>query len=97
MMKRISVEHFGRMNMMTRTFESNSKSNKLYLPEYEVSNEINKMIKLIEKPSQSDFKKIERLIKEIDKTEHHNGSQWYDYKIHLNAVLRENGFNSNII
>ncbi|GAK77272.1 hypothetical protein JCM19296_2879 [Nonlabens ulvanivorans] len=82
--------------MMCRMFESNSKNDKLYLPEYEISNEINEMIKLIDNPTQSDFHKIEELIKNIDKTEHHNGSQWYDYKIHLNALLLENGFKSSI-
>ena len=83
--------------MMCRKFESNSKKDKLFLSEYEISKEINKMIKLIDKPTQSDFYKIEELIKNIDKTEHYNGSQWYDYKIHLNALLGENGFKSSLI
>ena len=96
-MKKISEVHFERMNMMCRTFESNSKNDILYLPEYETSKEINEMIKLIENPTQADFHKIEELIKNIDKIEHHNGSQWYDYKIHLNALLGENGFKSSII
>ena len=55
------------------------------------------MIKLIKNPTLSDFYKIEELTKNIDKTEHHNGSQWYDYKIHLNDLLVENGFKSSII
>ncbi|WP_289046520.1 hypothetical protein [uncultured Olleya sp.] len=83
--------------MMCRKFESNSKKDKLFLPEYEISKEINEMIQLIDKPSQSDFEKIEELIKSLNSIEHYNGSQWYDYKIHLNAILRENGFDSNII
>ena len=85
------------MNMMCRTFESNSKKDILYLSEYEISKKINEMIKLIKNPTLSDFYKIEELTKNIDKTEHHNGSQWYDYKIHLNDLLVENGFKSSII
>ena len=45
----------------------------------------------------NDIEKIENLIKDINRIEHHNGLQWYDYKIHLNALIRENGYNSNII
>ncbi|MDO6803971.1 hypothetical protein Q4595_16085 [Wenyingzhuangia sp. 1_MG-2023] len=85
------------MEMMCRTFGNKSKSDSLFLPEYRTSEKINELIQLIEKPTQSEFEKIVDLIKNTDKMEHYNGSQWYDYKIHLNAILRENGFESNII
>ncbi|WP_179317985.1 hypothetical protein [Winogradskyella undariae] len=96
-MKVISKEHFGRMEMMCRAFGNKSKSNSLFLTEYKASEEINEMISSINKPTQSDFEKIVGVIKNTDSTKHYNGSQWYDYKIHLNALLRENGFESNII
>ena len=92
-MKIISNEHFERMNMMCRTFELNSKHNELFKPEYEISKEINRLIEIIEVPTEADFKKIEDLIVSINSTKHHNGSQWYDYKIHLTALLRANGAN----
>lgn len=95
-MKVISKEHFERMEMMSKIFGTKSKSNPLYLLEYKVSKKINQLINDIESPKSSDFKIITDLINNINKTEHHNGSQWLDYKIHLNAVLRENGFDSNI-
>ena len=96
-MEIISKEHFKRMEMMCKTFAEKSKSNSLFLPEYETSEKINGMICSINKPTESDFNKIIDLIKKTDLKEHYNGSQWYDYKIHLNALLRENGFKSNII
>lgn len=40
-MKRITEEHFNRMEMMCRYFESKSKQDKLFLSKYEVSKKIN--------------------------------------------------------
>ena len=96
-MKIISKAHFERMEMMCKTFAEQSKSDSLFLPEYETSEEINRMISSIDKPTDSDFNEIIDIIKNIDTKEHYDGSQWYDYKIHLNALLRENGFKLNII
>jgi len=96
-MKIISPEHFERMEMMSRNFGAKSKSNSLFLSEHEISKEINGMIRSIKKPTETEFKNIVELIKSIDNTEHYDGSQWYDYKIHLNAILRINGFELNII
>lgn len=96
-MKIISKEHLERMEMMCKTFGDNSKRNSLFLPEYKASKEINQMIHSIERLNKCDLDKIVDLIKKTDTTEHYDGSQWYDYKIHLNALLIENGFKSNII
>jgi hypothetical protein len=96
-MKTISKEHFGRMKLMCANFAEKSKSNALFLPEYETSKKINQMIESINKPTASDFNKIVDLIKTTDIKEHYNGAQWFDYKIHLNALLRDNGFNAHII
>jgi hypothetical protein len=96
-MKTISKEHFERMEMMCETFADKSKMDSLFIPEFETSEEINEMIRSINKPTESDFNKIIDLIKKTDLREHYDGSQWHDYKIHLNALLRYNGFKSNFI
>lgn len=96
-MKIISKEHFEQMEMLSKAFGVKSEIDSLFLPEFITSKEINQMIILIERPTETDFKKILDLIKKTDKEEHFGGSMWHDYKIHLNALLRENGFNSNIV
>lgn len=96
-MKIISKEHFERMEKMCKNFGDKSKIDSMFLPEFISSKEINQMIILIEKPKETDFKKILDLIKNTDTEEHFGGSMWHDYKIHLNALLKENGFNSNIV
>ena len=95
-MKIISEEHFKRMEMMSRYFKEKSIINSAYLPEYKISEEINKMICKIEKPILSDFEKIVELMKNIENTDHYGGSHWHDYQIHLNAILKENGFEPNM-
>lgn len=96
-MKIISEEHFKRMEMMCKTFHSKSKNDDLFKTEYVVSKQINHLIKTISRPNKSDFENIVKLIKDVEKTEHYDGSQWFDYKIHLNAILKENGYEFNII
>ncbi|RBW57542.1 hypothetical protein DS884_10835 [Tenacibaculum sp. E3R01] len=85
------------MEMMYLNFKTQSKAKSLFIQEYETSKEINELIRLTDKPTQIEFKKIVELIKLVNNTEHYSGSQWHDYKIHLNAVLLENEFESKIL
>lgn len=85
------------MKIMCDYFEAKSKSNPLFIPEYKASKEVNRMIRTYDKPTDVEFNKIIDLIKDVDKVPHQNGIQWFDYKIHLNATLRKNGFESNIL
>ena len=96
-MNKISEEHFDRMRMMVRTFKSNSIKHPTFLPEFKASKSINEIIESTTKPTEETFSEILKILSEIDLTEHYNGSQWHDYKIHLNAILRENGFEKSIL
>lgn len=78
--------------MMCQVFERQSKTLSISLPEFEASKTINNLIENIKTPYVEDFKNIINLLKEVDNVEHTNGSQWLDYKIHVWATLRVNGF-----
>lgn len=97
-MKKISDEHFDRMKMMSNCFLTKSENDEVYLKKYKVAKAINEMIEFISLPLQSDFDKIFIMISKIDeKNLYHGGIQWYDYKIHLNAIAIENGYKLNIL
>ncbi len=88
-MKKVSGEYFKRMELMSSSFENQSKVDSMFLPEYKVSKEINDIIRSTEKLSELDIERIEKLISEIDDAEHYNGSQWNDYKMHLRTLLSD--------
>nr|WP_199000731.1 hypothetical protein [Flavobacterium sp. ASV13] len=93
-MKICSQQHFDNMQMMCQYFESKSKDNDLYLPEFTTSKSINDIIKY-EENSTEGIQKILKSLAKIEKMEHHNDVHWLDYKIHIMAVLRENGYKEN--
>lgn len=93
-MKIYNQKKIQNMQMMCRYFESNSKSNKLYLPEFTISKKINDIIENEENGAKG-IQKIFKLLAEIESLEDKNDSHWHDYKIHVMCVLRENGFNEN--
>lgn len=84
-----SQEYFERMQMMCRYFESQSKENVLCVPEFIASSLINDIIQN-EEDNMIAFKKIKEILAEMEETEHKNDVHWYDYKIHLMSVLRNN-------
>ncbi|SEP02203.1 hypothetical protein SAMN05444671_4616 [Flavobacterium sp. CF108] len=88
------TQHFENMQMMCRYFESNSKLNKFYLPEFTISKKINDIIEN-EENSFDGIMKILELLAEIDNLEHPNDIHWFDYKLHVLSVLRQNGFSEN--
>ena len=48
------------------------------------------MIDEIKNPIQSDFIEIHKIIKNIDDKDLHGGIDWYDYKLHVRSLLKEN-------
>lgn len=93
-MKIYSKEHFDNMQMMCRYFESKSKDNDLYLPEFTASKSINNVIQY-EENSVEGIQKILKTLAEIENSQHYNDAHWLDYKMHVMAVLRENGYTEN--
>lgn len=88
-MRIISKEHFDNMKMMCRYFKEHSERSPLYIPEYNASKGI---IFIIENETNTEngILKIEQLISDVEKSNHENGSAWFDFVIHTKAVIRVN-------
>lgn len=81
-----------RMQMMCRTFQSSSEKYPDFIPEFEASKSINDILLQSGILTTEDYDEILKIITNIDLTKHYDGSQWLDYKLHLNSVLRHNGY-----
>ncbi|MCP2029791.1 hypothetical protein L1276_004985 [Flavobacterium sp. HSC-32F16] len=93
-MKKYTQQHFENMQMMCSYFESNSKNNEFYLPEFTASKKINDIIEN-EENSFEGVMKILELLAEIDNLKLKKDVHWFDYKLHVLSVLRQNGFSEN--
>ncbi|MBW3524825.1 hypothetical protein [Chryseobacterium sp. NKUCC03_KSP] len=82
-----------RMEMMCKTFQSNSEKYPEFLPEFEASQSINNILQQSINLTTENYNDILKILKNIDLLKHYDGSGWYDYKLHLNSVLRNKGFN----
>lgn len=81
-----------RMEMMCKSFQLNSEKYPEFLPEFEASQSINNILKQSINLTAENYNDILRILKNIDLLKHYDGSGWYDYKLHLNSVLRNKGF-----
>ena len=87
---------FERMQMMCESFKSNSEKYIDFLPEFIASESINNILQQSDIVTTEHYREILRIVTDIDLTKHYNGSQWLDYKIHLNALLRHKGYDADI-
>jgi hypothetical protein len=81
-----SLKHFEKMKMMCEYFKKHSLENDLYIPEYEAAKEINSIIEN-ESNTETGIAKIKSVLERVEKLEHMDNVQWYDYKLHLNPFL----------
>lgn len=88
-MKIYSTQHFENMKIMCKYFGAKSEYGDLYSIEFETSKNINSIIEK-EEDSNVGNEKILSLLAEVE--EHFGNVQWLDYKIHVMATLRVNGF-----
>lgn len=91
-MQIVSEEHFARMQMMCRYFKSQSETQELSMPEYQASKAINEIILGSDQDLSRATASIRNVLSELDLVAHKNDVHWYDYRLHVNAVLRENKF-----
>jgi hypothetical protein len=73
-------------------FEHLIETNVLFKPEFDVSVEINSIIKSFPVINKEEAARIIGMINGLESLEHYNGSGWFDYKIQLSAYLKFNGF-----
>ncbi|MCD0455109.1 hypothetical protein LPB85_06560 [Chryseobacterium sp. LC2016-27] len=77
-----------KMEMMCRSFQSNSERDPEFLPEFETAKSINQILQRSSNLTVDNYNDILKILKDIDLLKHYDGSGWYDYKLHLNSVLR---------
>jgi hypothetical protein len=87
---------FERMQMMCSTFKLNSEKHVDFLPEFKASESINGILQQSDILTTENYHEILKILREIDLTKHYDGSQWLDYKIHLNAFLTHKGYHGEI-
>lgn len=84
------------LNLCCTYFERNIQSNSTFEPEFKASKIINSILETKQILTDTDVSDIAKLIKDIKKIEHYDGSGWLDYKMRLNHFLRLNGFDINL-
>lgn len=82
-----------RMEMMCKSFQTNSEKYPEFLPEFEASQSINHILQQSINLTAENYNDILKILNNIDLIKHYEGSGWYDYKLHLNSVLKHKGFN----
>jgi hypothetical protein len=86
-----------RMHMMCKVFQSRAETETDSLPKFKASESINQILLNSEALTNKDITEILRLLATVESTKHANGSQWLDYKIHLNSLLVHHGFKKSSI
>ena len=84
------------LNLCCTYFERNIQSNFTFEPEFKTSKTINSILETKQILTDTDIADIVRLINEIKKIEHYDGSGWLDYKMRLGHFLRLSGFDINL-
>ena len=67
--------------------ERNSEENNLFIPEVIAAKKIYSILDSREELSETDKSEIRAIIDETEKSDHYNGSGWFDFKIRLQYFL----------
>lgn len=65
----------------------------LFLPEYNASIEINKIIQKGNKETLANAEEIIKIYNSVNEIDHYNGSGWMDYQILLLNLIKQSGVN----
>ena len=84
------------LNLCCTYFERNIQNNSKFAPEFKVSKIINSILETKQILTDSEVSDIVKLINDLKKVEHYDGSGWLDYKMRLAHFLRLSGFNVNL-
>lgn len=80
------------MKKISDYFEIHSKSDSLFLPEYEAAIFINNLIETSDKLNETRVIKMIAKINQTEECKHYNGSGWLDYKMHFMGLMKNNRF-----
>ena len=84
------------LNLCCTYFERNIQSNSTFEPEFKTSKIINSILETKQILTDSDVSDIVKLINDIKKVKHYDGSGWADYKMRLGYFLKLGGFDVNL-
>ena len=84
------------LNLCCIYFERNIQSTSTFEPEFKTSKIINSLLETKQILTDTDVADIVRLMNNIKKLEHYDGSGWLDYKMRLGHFLRLSGFDINL-
>lgn len=84
------------LNLCCTYFERNIQSNSTFEPEFKASRIINSILQTKQILTESDVSDIVKLINDMKKVEHYDGSGWLDYRMRLGHFLRLSGFDVNL-
>jgi len=84
------------LNLCCTYFASNIQNNSTFEPEFKTSKTINSILETKQILTDADVTDIVRLMNDIKKVEHYDGSGWLDYKMRLGHFLRLSGFDINL-
>ena len=83
---------YKRMSMMRKGFNGNGSFPNLFEPEKKC---VNKIMDIVDESPEITDIEISKIKKELDvaeNSEHYNGSAWFDFKLHLNGLLSQVGY-----
>lgn len=69
-------------------FEKHSEENSLFIPELIAAKKIYSILESREELSETDKSEIRAIIDETEKSDHHDGTGWFDFKIRLQYFLK---------
>ena len=87
-------EFMCRMKGLARYFADNIKNNPLFTPEMEASREIYKILAENSILSENHLLDIVSAFNKVIGMDHYNGSGWLDFKLHLQKLFRDHGYNA---
>lgn len=84
------------LNSCCTYFERNIQNDSTFEPEFKTSKTINTILKTKQILTDRDVSYILKLINNMKKVAHYDGSGWLDYKMRLGHFLRLSGFDVNL-
>jgi hypothetical protein len=80
------------MLAIEKYFQRQSLNNSLFIPEFEIAQEVNAILRLLDQIIRKDAERLLTTFNRISTVSHFDGSGWLDYKMQLVNLLKNNGF-----
>ncbi len=78
-----------RMKSIENYFKKHSKTDNLFIAEYEAAQKINH-IALKKEISENEIRAIVEIFNDVNLQSHYNGSAWFDFRLHIETLIVNN-------